>query len=1193
LTFYLLGAPRLQLDGEPVHISRRRAVALLAYLALTGRSHSRDALATLLWSEHDQSSALAGLRRTLSVLNTTLGDEWLAIDRETAGVNPEAEIWLDVRVFRGKLAACEGHDQPGAELCADCVGLLEEAVALYRDDFMAGFTLRGSAAFDEWQFFETEGLRDDLAGALERLMRHHSSQEDYEPAIAYARRWVALDPLHEPAQRHLMALYAQAGQRSAALRQYRLCKQALAEELDLAPSEATEALYERIRSGVGLKAGRPPHNLPPQPTAFVGREEELAELEQLIGDPEVRLVTIVGPGGIGKTRLALAAAEEQLDARVPGNPVPVPRFPHGVYYASLAGLESPDQVAPTVARAVELPLRQEREPRQQLVDYAREKRLLLVLDNLEHLLEGVDLLAEILEVAPGVQILATSRERLHLRQGQVYPLEGLGCPDWETRADVPDDVDPAGYEAIELFLHSGQRVAPHIQLTEETVPHVARTCRFVEGMPLGIELAAAWVDVLPPEEIAAETERSLGFLEADWWDMPARHRSVRAAFDASWARLGQAERELFPQLSVFRGGFTREAAREVAVRGDGSLASLRTLATLADKSMLQYDQVSDRYQIHELLRQYGAEKLGMDSKREAAVRDRHCAAYCARLEAWGRELEGAGQQAALAEIEADLENAQAAWRWAVARGKVACIDRAMDGLCGFFELRYRHQEGERAAGMAARSPLLAPDYGLAPHARSGDRKPAKLTAEHQRALARALAWQARFGEILGNAEAANRLRDQAMELLKASGLADDDRRAVKALTLVTPIPWPGHLKPYEDVEDMKRGVAGGLALYRELGNQWRQADALLGLAAIATRSDALEEARKLYQESLGLYRELGNQQRQANALNGLGWVARSLGAYDEAIQLWEKSLALAEAQTDLWDMAISETNLGYLAMFQGRFQQAARWLERSVAHAREIGDRMGLAYYLVALGKAYVFSGSLAQAPLPMDEALALSQVLDSPALQIYALKERAWLDAHLGKYEEAFSRARMAPPPLLGAAGVGEGWDSIGDEVPGWVALAREAYAEAAGILEESAAKWRRARSAETREWLAWRLAGLGLAELGVGSRPAARGHLLEALEISLDMGAFIPLLHLVPVIAVVLADAGEVERAVEVYALAESHPYVASSQLFEDIAGRFVEAAAAALPPHVAEAAREQGRTLDWWETAEELLDELREAS
>jgi DNA-binding SARP family transcriptional activator len=247
LALYLLGPPIIELDGQAVQLGRRKAVALLAYLALTGQPHSRDALATLLWPELDQSGARGQFRRTLSLLNRTLGEEWLAVDRETAQWAPEGEAWIDVERLRECLAACAAHGHPSAQACTECVPLLTEAIDLYRDGFLTGFTLPNAPAFDEWQFFEGEEVRDQVADALQRLARWHGERGEHEAAIPYARRWLALDPLHEPAQRELMMLYARSGQRAAALRQYAECERVLKEELGVSPSPETVQLYELIR----------------------------------------------------------------------------------------------------------------------------------------------------------------------------------------------------------------------------------------------------------------------------------------------------------------------------------------------------------------------------------------------------------------------------------------------------------------------------------------------------------------------------------------------------------------------------------------------------------------------------------------------------------------------------------------------------------------------------------------------------------------------------------------------------------------------------------------------------------------------------------------------------------------------------------------------------------------------------------
>jgi DNA-binding SARP family transcriptional activator len=333
LELYVLGSPRLVQDGVTLALDSRKNLALIAYLAMTGQSHTREALITLLWPELEPSRGRAGLRRSLSVIKKALGGEWLVVDREIIGSDPDADFWLDVVQFRHLLRVWQGHGHPEEKVCPDCLTALTEAAELYRGDFMAGFSLRDSANFDEWQFFQTEGLRQELASTLKRLVRGHSAQAAYQTAIPYARRCLALDPLHEPTQRQLMELYGRAGQRSAALRQYAECARVLEEELGLTPSEETTALYEKLRTrGVDRGPG-PRHNLPAQVTPFLGREKELRDVQGQLGDPNCRLLTLVGTGGIGKTRLALRAAELACETQAE-------RFEHGVYFVRLGPLQS-------------------------------------------------------------------------------------------------------------------------------------------------------------------------------------------------------------------------------------------------------------------------------------------------------------------------------------------------------------------------------------------------------------------------------------------------------------------------------------------------------------------------------------------------------------------------------------------------------------------------------------------------------------------------------------------------------------------------------------------------------------------------------------------------------------------------------------------------------------------------------------
>jgi len=331
VALHLLGAPWLEVDGAEVHVGRRKAMALLAYLAVTRRSHTRDALAALLWPDLETSSARGELRRHLSLLNQLLGGAGMEGDRETVRLNLDLGLWLDVAAFRAQLGACAGHGHPVTEVCPDCVALLEGAVALYTDPFMVGFTLEDSAAFDEWQFFETEALKDEVASALVRLATYRTSQGDFERAITYARRWLAVDPLHEPAHRHLMVLYARSNQRAAALRQYETCERLLREELGAEPSAPTRQTYQQILKGEALLAPtaveavleRELREVRPCPYRglaafgeadapfFFGREAYVAQIAHaILCAPYV--AAVVGASGSGKSSLVYAGLLPRL-----------------------------------------------------------------------------------------------------------------------------------------------------------------------------------------------------------------------------------------------------------------------------------------------------------------------------------------------------------------------------------------------------------------------------------------------------------------------------------------------------------------------------------------------------------------------------------------------------------------------------------------------------------------------------------------------------------------------------------------------------------------------------------------------------------------------------------------------------------------------------------------------------------------
>ena len=546
-----------------------------------------------------------------------------------------------------------------------------------------------------------------------------------------------------------------------------------------------EGMLEETRNG---QTKRPlPNNLPTQPTPFLGRQQESNTLTSYLANPDKRLITILGAGGMGKTRLALAVAEQQLTLGRGG--FETHPYEHGIYFVPLAPLSDADQIVPTLADALDFPLEtgseQRRTAKQQVLDYLRQKEMLLVFDNFEHLLGGVDLVADILQTAPKVKLLATSRERLHLHQEQLFALQGLDAP------QVAASDDFAEFTAVRLFLQSAQRVKHDFQLRSEDQQWLVRICHLVGGMPLAVELAAGWVEVLTVAEIAQEIQRDLDLLETETHNIPARQRSIRAVFDGSWKRLSLAEQAALTQFSIFRGGFTRQAAQTIVG------ASLRTLGKLANKSLLQFDQARERYFVHELLRQYAAERLAKNETQEGAVREAHSRYYLNALAEREVKLKGREQQTALAEIEADIENVRIAWRWGVEQGDVAGLAGAMDTLGYFLERQARFQDG--IAFYVSLKNMIA------------------LTKKdtHFSVGANSSLWAAVFYNKTGELNKATTLLDTAF---KQSELLESEPKKDNLLALC----WlrEGQFAIRRKNETAREAFANSLACFEQLGYRW-------------------------------------------------------------------------------------------------------------------------------------------------------------------------------------------------------------------------------------------------------------------------------------------------------------------------------------------------------------------------------------
>lgn len=419
------------------------------------------------------------------------------------------------------------------------------------------------------------------------------------------------------------------------------------------------------------------HNLPHAAAPFVNRVSEIGEINRQLTNPGCRLLTLVGPGGIGKTRLAMRVAGDCAE-----------QFDDGVYFVPLQPLDSPEFIVSAIADAIRFSFSPGGNSQQQLLQYLREKTILLVLDNFEHLLDGAELLTRILEAAPSIKCLVTSREVLNLQEEWRYSVSGLHYPE-------TDDADQAGaFSAVQLFVERARQVRGDLSLADEHAA-VIRVCRLVEGMPLALELAAVWAKALRTDDIAAEIQRDIDFLSTSLRNVPERHQSMQAVFEQTWRRLSGEEQRVFKALSVFSGGFRREAAE--AVVG----VSIRVLSDLVDKSLLTREP-DGRYQIHELLRQYGRTRLEAAAEEATYVHNSHASYFARFLYEREHDFNGMRQREIASEIEAEIDNIRIAWSWAVEHSRIEVIDHSEYTLAGFYALQSRLYEGANAFEKAVR-----------------------------------------------------------------------------------------------------------------------------------------------------------------------------------------------------------------------------------------------------------------------------------------------------------------------------------------------------------------------------------------------------------------------------------------------------------------------------------------------------------
>lgn len=675
-------------------------------------------------------------------------------------------------------------------------------------------------------------------------------------------------------------------------------------------------------------------NLSVPTTPFVGRERELGELAALLADPACRLITLVGPGGIGKTRLAAELARSPNLAR---------SFPDGIFFVPLVGVAGPTGVEPAVAAAGGFAFFGNAPPRKQLLDYLRDKTALLILDNFEHLMAAADLAPEVIAAAPGVKLLVTSREVLSVRDEWRYPLEGLPVPP----EDPPADASPP--DALTLFAERARRVRRGFDLAAER-EQVARICRLVEGTPLAIELAASWLGTLSCTDVADEIARGVALLATGLRDVPERHRSMQAVFEHSWRLLTAAEQAALRRLAVFVGGFSREAASAVLQSGadDARLPTLDLLAALVERSLLRA-QAGGRYHMHELPRQYAAALLAQGGDEERAARRAHAAYYAGFLAARFAALTGAGQRAATQEIAAELGNIRAAWQHSVAQGDAAAIRGAAHPLALFHIFRGPFHEG-----------IAALEAGVA-----------VLRAAPDAALAGALVDLAWLYLRVGRLEDARAVLVESQALLDTLGVAPPPGRATDPLLVLGDLA----MVRGDYVAAARCGEEARRRSERH-GQRTNLPYAWYALTEAALAQGLYEQAQGYAQSAYAAVQVSQDRWYAAYIHSELGHVAVARGAYAVARQHYQASYALREEFDDPQGMAEALGHLARVALAQADYGEASDAYRHSCAIYRRTGDRGGLARALGGLGLAACRSGDIAAAQQHLRQAFALAAEL-------------------------------------------------------------------------------------------------------------------------------------------------------------------------------------------------------------------------
>ncbi|MEM7127601.1 MAG: BTAD domain-containing putative transcriptional regulator [Chloroflexota bacterium] len=1046
LNISIFGTFLVHIDNVKIDsFSTAKARALLAYLAVEGKHPiARSQLAELFWPDRLEESARGSLRHALSNLRKVLGEQdselsYLLTNRRTVQLNPDA-------LETGIIAIDVDRFQTLYQQASSSPEAAHQAIALYQGPFFDSNLFIDSPEFDKWIQLQREVYHRQMAGLLTRVSQQMMDVGEHSAAVTYAQKLVDHEPWHEEAHVQLMNALWRNGQADAAMRQYLQCQRWLREELDVDPSPETAALYETIRDnrhqfpgatakaifGTNVLDERPlessqptslhllaSHNIPPQLKSFFGRERELAEMSKRIAHPNCRQLTVIGPGGMGKTQLVLEYARQQIS-----------HFADGVWFVPLAGLENGAQIPSTIANALGIPMTAEQDPMTRLGQYLHDRTLLLILDNFEHLQESALLIPQLLRHATQITILVTSRERLNLQAETVFVLGGLDLPSLDTlekRAGVP----PTESGAVALFIDCAQRADISFELTEESRAAVVQICRLIDGMPLGIELAAVWTRLLSCQEILDSLRRNIDLLTVTMPDVPARHRCIRALFEESWQNLSPDAQQVFAQASVFRGQFDWSALQQVT---NGTMPQV---IELIDRSFLR-KLSGGTYQIHELMRQFGAEKLthlslaesqvdlpeGAPTERapkpssivsEAEVARRHAFYYLGFLEMTAAELLGSTQVHAMQKISQALENIRGAWQWALEKRHQELLSMAGEGLFKYYDIRGLAHEGEAIFGATVTQLALDKELPtellvrmrnhlgafLEPLGRGDDCRALlvqNLAVARENNLIDAVGWALlRLGmlDMWHQADSARSMLEESRDCFRQTNNSEGIIAALGHLSYI-------HVRQV-DLNQALLLAEEALQLARALEAPLLIATTLARLSSICTNQSQYEMARSYAEEALGLARLLNNSLLEGELLNNLAAIATYEGDNERSLLLLEESIQLFQkVGLESGDALSAQENMGRLALRMADWEKALFHLQETAAKSRRANNDFMLARCQEGMALAFVRLGDYKKVRPALRSAIEMKDLWQSVDAQSSILETMVLLLIGEESYKDA-----------------------------------------------------------------------------------------------------------------------------------------------------------------------------------------------